>query len=78
MFLTGASAASGIARVNSLGILAGGITTPMVGYLRDTTGTYESGLYFLAVLALAGAVIAVFWVKETDAKLAPGVVTAGE
>jgi hypothetical protein len=35
-------------------------------------------LYFLAVLALAGAVIAVFWVKETDAKLAPGVVTAGE
>jgi ACS family tartrate transporter-like MFS transporter len=78
MFLTGASAASGIAWVNSLGILAGGITTPMVGYLRDTTGTYESGLYFLAVLALAGAVIAVIWVKETDAKLAPGVVTAGE
>ncbi len=78
MFLTGAAAASGIAWVNSLGILAGGITSPVIGYLKDSTGTYESGLYFLAVLGLMGAVITMIGVKETSAKLAPGVVPAGE
>jgi ACS family tartrate transporter-like MFS transporter len=72
MFLTGAAAASGIAWVNSLGILAGGVTSPVIGYLRDTTGNYASGLYFLAALGLAGAFITVIGVKETAAKLAPG------
>ena len=59
MFLTGAAAASGIAWVNSLGILAGGVTSPVIGYLKDTTGNYASGLYFLAVLGLMGAVITI-------------------
>lgn len=78
MFLTGAAAASGIAWVNSLGILAGAVTSPVIGYLRDSTGNYASGLYFLAVLSLAGAFITIIGVKETDAKLAPGVVPAAE
>ncbi len=78
MFLTGAAAASGIAWVNSLGILAGGVTSPVIGYLKDTTGSYESGLYFLAALGLMGAIITMVGVRETSAKLAPGVVTAGE
>ena len=68
-FLTGAAAASGIAWVNSLGILAGGITSPVVGYLRDTTGTYESGLYFLAALAAMGAVVTVIGVREGPGRL---------
>src|SRR4051812_5580212 len=78
MFLTGAAAASGIAWVNSLGILAGGVTSPVIGYLKDSTGSYESGLYFLAVLAVMGAVITAVGVRETAAKLAPGLVRAGE
>ena len=78
MFLTGAAAASGIAWVNSLGILAGGVTSPVIGYIRDTTGSYEGGLYFLAALSLVGAVITVIGVRETDAKLAPGAVPAAE
>jgi ACS family tartrate transporter-like MFS transporter len=78
MFLTGAAAASGIAWVNSLGILAGGITSPVIGYLKDSTGSYESGLYFLAVLGLMGAVITAIGVRETAARLAPGLVRAGE
>jgi MFS family permease len=78
MFLTGAAAASGIAWVNSLGILAGGVTSPVIGYLKDSTGTYESGLYFLAALGLMGAVITIVGVRETSAKLAPGIVPAGE
>jgi ACS family tartrate transporter-like MFS transporter len=78
MFLTGAAAASGIAWVNSLGILAGGVTSPVIGYLKDASGTYESGLYFLAVLGLVGALITMVGVKETAAKLAPGLVRAAE
>jgi MFS transporter, ACS family, tartrate transporter len=74
MFLTGAAAASGIAWVNSLGILAGGVTSPIIGYLKDSTGTYESGLYFLAGLALMGALVTIIGVRETSAKLAPGAV----
>jgi ACS family tartrate transporter-like MFS transporter len=74
MFLTGAAAASGIAWVNSLGILAGGVTSPVIGYIKDATGSYQGGLYFLAGLALIGSAITVIGVRETAAKLAPGVV----
>jgi ACS family tartrate transporter-like MFS transporter len=78
MFLTGAAAASGIAWVNSLGILAGGVTSPVIGYLKDSTGSYTTGLYFLAVLALSGAIITIIGVRETSAKLAPSLVRAAE
>ena len=76
MFLTGAAAASGIAWVNSLGILAGGVTSPVIGYIKDATGSYRGGLYFLVGLAAVGALITVIGVRETAAKLAPGIVPA--
>ena len=78
MFLTGAAAASGIAWVNSLGILAGAVNPPIIGWLRDSTGNYAAGLYFLAALSLIGAIITIIGVRETSAKLAPGVVPAAE
>jgi len=78
MFLTGAAAASGIAWVNSLGILAGGVTSPVIGYLKDATGDYTSGLYFLAGLGVLGSVITMIGVRETAAKPAPGLVRAAE
>jgi ACS family tartrate transporter-like MFS transporter len=78
MFLTGAAAASGIAWVNSLGILAGGITSPVIGYIKDTTGGYAGGLYFLAALGVMGAIVTIIGVRETSAKLAPGIVPALE
>jgi ACS family tartrate transporter-like MFS transporter len=74
MFLTGAAAASGIAWVNSLGILAGGVTSPVIGWIKDSTGSFAGGLYFLAALSLLGAAVTVIAVRETAAKLAPGTV----
>ena len=71
MFLTGAAAASGIAWVNSLGILAGGVTSPVIGYIKDATGSYQGGLYFLAALGAMGALVTLIGVRETAAKLAP-------
>lgn len=78
MFLTGAAAASGIAWVNSLGILAGGVTSPVIGWIKDSTGGFAGGLYFLAALSLMGAIVTVIGVRETSAKLAPGAVPAAE
>jgi MFS transporter, ACS family, tartrate transporter len=78
MFLTGAAAASGIAWVNSLGILAGGVTSPVIGWIKDYTGSFAGGLYFLAGLSLLGAVVTVIGVRETSAKLAPAVIPAAE
>jgi ACS family tartrate transporter-like MFS transporter len=72
MFLTGAAAASGIAWVNSLGILAGGVSSPAIGCIKDATGCYLGGLYCLAVLGVMGALVALGGVRETAAKLAPG------
>jgi D-galactonate transporter len=78
MFLTGAAAASGIAWANSLGILAGSITPPAIGWIKDVTGSYQGGLYLLAVWGLMGAIVAALCVRETAAKLAPEAVEAAE
>jgi ACS family tartrate transporter-like MFS transporter len=46
----------------------------VIGWIKDSTGSYEGGLYFLAALAIMGAVITIIGVRETSAKLAPGAV----
>jgi MFS transporter, ACS family, tartrate transporter len=78
MVLTGAAAASGIAWANSLGILAGSITPPAIGWIKDATGSFEGGLYLLAAWGLMGAILAALCVRETAAKLAPEAVEAAE
>jgi MFS transporter, ACS family, tartrate transporter len=54
-FLSGSAAAAGIALINTLGALGGFVGPYAVGYLKTLTGSFESGLLFLAVLLLAGA-----------------------
>jgi ACS family tartrate transporter-like MFS transporter len=56
-FLTGASAAAGIAAINSLGNLSGFAGPFVMGYLKDTTGTFTTGLLVLAGCAVVGAVV---------------------
>jgi MFS transporter, ACS family, tartrate transporter len=53
--LTGASAAAGIAAINSLGNLSGFFAPYMMGYLRDQTGDFKVGLLVLAAFAVIGA-----------------------
>ena len=52
MFLTEASAAVGIAIINSLGNLGGFFGPYLVGCLQDLTGSGSAGMYFLAAFAL--------------------------
>ena len=56
-FLAGPAAAGGIALINAIGNLGGFVGPYVLGWLKDHTGTYEAGLYFLAACALVSAAI---------------------
>jgi D-galactonate transporter len=58
-FLTGASAAAGIAAINSLGNLSGFAGPFAMGYLKDLTGNFTTGLLVLAAFAVVGAAVSV-------------------
>src|SRR4029077_3090329 len=58
-FLTGASAAAGIAAINSLGNLSGFAGPFAMGYLTDLTGNFAVGLRVLAGCAVIGAAVVV-------------------
>jgi MFS transporter, ACS family, tartrate transporter len=51
-FLSGASAAAGIAAINSIGNLAGFAGPFAMGWIKDQTGSYAGGLLFLAALGV--------------------------
>lgn len=63
-FLTGASAAVGIAMINSLANLGGYIGPFGIGYIKDATGSTAGGLYFLAIMLLF-AVLMTFVVRAS-------------
>jgi MFS family permease len=54
-FLGGAAAAAGIALVNSVGNLAGFLSTYLVGLLADLTHSTNASMYFFAVLLVIAA-----------------------
>ncbi len=58
MILTGAAAASGIAFINAFGNIGGAVGPAVVGWLKDTTGSYAGGLYGMAVFTGVSALIA--------------------
>jgi MFS transporter, ACS family, tartrate transporter len=58
MILTGAAAAGGIAFINAFGNIGGAVGPAVVGWLKDTTGSYAGGLYGLAVFTGISAIIA--------------------
>ncbi|SFU85588.1 D-galactonate transporter [Methylobacterium sp. 174MFSha1.1] len=57
-FLTGSSAAAGIAAINSIGNLSGFAGPYVMGYLKDLTGTFTAGLLVLGAVTLAGGLVA--------------------
>jgi len=71
IFLTGTAAAAGIALINSIGALGGYIGPFVVGWIKDSTNSFENGLYFLAACALASAVITRFATQPATKGLRP-------
>ena len=67
-FLTGTAAAGGIALINSIGNLGGYVGPFIVGWIKDSTKSFEMALYFLAACALLSTVITFFAARATQAK----------
>jgi len=67
-FLTGASAAVGIALINSIGNLGGYVGPFVVGWIRDSTKSFEMAVYFLAACAFASGLVAFAAKRATGAK----------
>jgi len=57
MLLAGTAAAGGIALINSIGSLSGGVGPSVVGWLEDVTGKTATGLYVVAGLEVLGAAL---------------------
>jgi MFS transporter, ACS family, tartrate transporter len=61
MMLTGTAAAAGIAWINAAGNLGGFFGPTIVGWAKNYTGNFSSGLYALACFSLVSAIVAAFW-----------------
>lgn len=57
LFLTGPAAAAGIATINSIGNLGGFAGPAMIGWIKQTTGSYAGGLYFVSALLVLSAIM---------------------
>ncbi|MFO1129057.1 MAG: MFS transporter [Rhodospirillales bacterium] len=57
LFLSGSAAAAGIATINSIGNLGGFAGPFVIGWIKDLTGSFTGGLYFVAGLLVLSAVL---------------------
>jgi ACS family tartrate transporter-like MFS transporter len=57
LFLSGSAAAAGIATINSIGNLGGFVGPAMIGWIKDLTGSFQGGLFFVAGLLVLSAVL---------------------
>jgi nitrate/nitrite transporter NarK len=56
-FLSGTAAAASIGLINSVGNLGGFVGPKLVGYLSVKTGSYVSGMLYLALSAIFAAIM---------------------
>ncbi len=67
-FFAGASAAAGIALINSVGNLGGYIGPFVIGALKEYTGNLASGLYFLSGVMVFGLFLTVVVYRTLERK----------
>jgi len=65
-FLSGTAAAGGIALINSVGNVGGFVGPTVVGFLKEHTHRFESGLFVLAASLLVAGTLALTLVDETS------------
>jgi ACS family tartrate transporter-like MFS transporter len=75
MFLSGAAAATGIATINSIGNLGGFVGPAMIGWVKDRTGSFAGGLYFVAGLLVLSAVLTLV-LSRSQRQASPAAATA--
>lgn len=67
LFLSGSAAAAGIATINSLGNLGGFVGPFMIGLIKQQTGSYTWGLWFVAGLLILSSLV-VLWLSASSRK----------
>jgi MFS transporter, ACS family, tartrate transporter len=77
-FLSGAAAAAGIAAINSIGNLAGFFGPFVMGWLKDLTGSFATGLWAIAGCAVMGMVLVLLLKHDTRLEQAPQAMRAAE
>ncbi|WP_319402446.1 MFS transporter [uncultured Anaeromusa sp.] len=65
-FLVGAAAATGIAFINAIGNLGGFFGPVAIGWIKDYTGSFTSGLYFMGGAVLVGCLLALVLYKMAE------------
>jgi ACS family tartrate transporter-like MFS transporter len=72
--LSGPALAAGLAYINSIGNFCGYLGPIVVGYTKDATGSFEAGIYVLALSSLVSTLTALgcaLWMKLPRANVAP-------
>ncbi|SAK93845.1 major facilitator transporter [Caballeronia hypogeia] len=72
MFLSGAAAATGIATINSIGNLGGFAGPAVIGWIKESTGSYSGGLYFVAGLLVMSAVLTLLLARSQRTPVSAG------
>ena len=77
-FLSGASAAAGIAAINSIGNLGGFVGPYAVGWGKDVFGSYTAGLLLIAACPIAATIVVLVLAREprAGAESAPAAVAS--
>lgn len=71
MFLSGAAAATGIATINSIGNLGGFVGPVVIGWIKDQSGSFAGGLWFVAALLVLSAVLTLLLSRTQPRSAAP-------
>ena len=71
LFLSGPAAAAGIATINSIGNLGGFVGPAMIGWIKDQTGSFVGGLYFVGLLLILSAVLTLLLARAQTANAQP-------
>jgi len=58
-YLSGKSSASGIALVSAMGSLAAALSPGIVGYIKDSSGSFGFALLLIGLVSLVGALLLV-------------------
>ncbi|MBR0825872.1 MFS transporter [Bradyrhizobium manausense] len=71
MFLSGSAAAAGIATINSIGNLGGFVGPAMIGWIKEQTGSFVGGLYFVGGLLVLSAVLTLLLSRSQATRTEP-------